>query len=288
MARRIAAAGFNVTVWNRTLERSTEFAAEGFDVAETPRVLAERAELVITMVTDAAALASVLCGDDGIFGGLSPDGIVMDMSTIGPVAARKFAAEAEANRFRFIDAPVSGSVALAEQGALLVMVGGDSEAIEAVTPVLQALSKAVVHVGPVGAGAAMKLAVNAAVAITNQSIAEALALAERSGISRADAYQVLANGAVASPYVLYKRRSFLEPGDEPVAFTTALMQKDLDLALELAAQTGLLMPATTASRKVLEQACAAGFADADFARVADVICAGDPEAGGGARSPGAF
>ena len=286
MARNLLAAGFPLSVWNRTASRCAELAAEGARVAASPRRLAEGADVVVTMLADAAAAEAVLRGDDGIFAGLEPGAVVVDMSTIGPVAARALADEAGSRGIHFLDAPVSGSVSSAEQAALVAMVGGEPEAFERARPVLAAMTKAQFHLGPAGAGAAMKLAVNSVIAVTNESIAEALVFAERSGIERPAAYEVLASGAVASPFVLYKRNAFLNPDSEPVAFTTTLMRKDVRLALEVARSLGVRLAAAEAAGEVLERACAAGYGDADFSRVADVIRLGPPSSRDGNHEGG--
>jgi 3-hydroxyisobutyrate dehydrogenase-like beta-hydroxyacid dehydrogenase len=274
MAQRILAAEFSLAVWNRTPTRAEALAAQGARVAATPRDVARGAEVVITMLTDARAVEDVLLGEQGVFAGLAPGGVVVDMSTIGPVAARALAAEARSRGSSFVDAPVGGSVRQAEQGALTAMVGGEAAALERAKPVLAAMTKSHVHLGPSGAGAAMKLANNAIVAITHEAIAEALVFAEHQGIARESAYEVLANAAVASPLLLYKRAAFLDPANEPVMFTIALMRKDVDLALELAREQDVALPATSAAREVLDAACVAGLADGDVARVMDVIARG--------------
>ena len=193
------------------------------------------------------------------------------MSTIGPTAAVELAAEAKHHGVRLLDAPVSGSVTVAEAGQLFSMVGGEREAYDLATPVLDAMTKGHTLLGPSGSGAAMKVAVNTMIAVTNESIAETLALAEGFGIERERAYDVLASGALASPFVLYKRGAFLDLEAEPVAFTTALMRKDLALAQELAARLGLRIPSTEAAGGVLDDAIGNGLADADIAAVIDLL-----------------
>ena len=165
-------------------------------------------------------------------------------------------------------------MSVAEAAQLFVMVGGDREAYESATPVLDAMTKGHVYLGPSGSGAAMKIAVNAMIAVTNESLAETLVLAERFGIRREQAYDVLAGGVLASPFLLYKRGAFLNPQTEPVAFTTALLRKDITLARELAARLGVRMPAATAAAGVLEEAVGDGLADADMASVIGLL-AGD-------------
>lgn len=271
MARRVLEAGFPLTVWNRTQSRADELARAGAGVAATPRALAEAAEVVVTMVSDAEALADVLHGEDGLLGGLAPDSILVDMSTIGPTAAVSFAAEVRECGAHWIDAPVSGSTALAERGGLTTMIGGDSEAIDRAQSVLAAMTQKSFRLGGAGTGAAMKLAVNSVVAVINEAIAEGLVLAERAGIARAAAYDVFSGGVVAAPYVLYKRNAFLEPDETPVAFTVDLMRKDLRLVFALAEHLRLELPAVRAADDVLARASDQDLADADFASVARVI-----------------
>jgi 3-hydroxyisobutyrate dehydrogenase-like beta-hydroxyacid dehydrogenase len=171
----------------------------------------------------------------------------------------------------WLDAPVSGSTALASQGQLTIMVGGDADALERARPVLDALAKAVFHLGEAGAGAAMKLAVNGVVAVLNEAVAEGLVLAERCGIPRELAYDVLAGGAAGAPYVQYKREAFLRPDETPVAFTVDLLAKDLDLIVGLARELGVQADAIEAAAATMQRARAAGLGAADMARVADVV-----------------
>ena len=151
------------------------------------------------------------------------------------------------------------------------MVGGDPGAFDRARPVLAAMTKAQFYLGGSGAGATMKLAVNSIIALTNEAIAEALVLAESSGVSRADAYEVLAASAIASPFVQYKHAAFLDPDSAPVGFTTTLMQKDLALALALARDRDVPMPATAAANEVLTLARRLGYGEGDLVRVADAL-----------------
>jgi 3-hydroxyisobutyrate dehydrogenase-like beta-hydroxyacid dehydrogenase len=269
MARNLLAAGFPLVVWNRTAERCVPLVDAGARAAAEPRGLAD-AEVVVTMVSDGRAARAVLL-ESGLLDELRPDSVVLEMSTIGPSAAAELAVEAARRDVRLLDAPVSGSVSVAEAAQLFAMVGGDREAYAQVAPVLDAMTKGHVLLGPSGAGAAMKLAVNAMVAVTNESIAETLALAQRFGIARERAYDVLASGALASPFVLYKRGVFLNPDTAPIGFTTALMRKDVSLALDLAASLGVRLPAAAAASGVLEEALRNGLADADMASVMSLL-----------------
>ena len=240
MAGNLLGAGFPLLVWNRTPERCAPLVAAGATAAADPAGLAA-ADVVVTMVADGQAAHSVLV-ESGLLDGLRPGSVVLEMSTIGPTAVAELAAEATRRDVRLLDAPVSGSVSVAEAAQLFAMVGGDREAYESATPVLDAMTKGHTLLGPSGSGAAMKLAVNAMIAVTNESLAETLALAERFGIERARAYDVLAGGALASPFLQYKRGAFLSPETEPVAFTTTLMQKDIVLAQDLAGRLGVRIP----------------------------------------------
>ena len=269
MARNLLAAGFPLVVWNRTAERCAPLRDAGATVAPEPAALAA-ADVVVTMVSDGQAVRSVLV-DSGLLADMRPGSVVVDMSTIGPTAVAELAAEARRHDVHLLDAPVSGSVASAEAAQLFAMVGGDRDAYERATPVLDAMTKAHLLLGASGAGAAMKLAVNAMIAVTNESVAETLALAEAFGIEHERTYDVLAGGALASPFVLYKRGAFLHPDTEPVAFTTALMSKDIALARELAARLGVRIPAAAAAAGVLEEALGNGLADADMASVLSLL-----------------
>lgn len=269
MARNVRRAGFPLAVWNRTAERCTPLVAEGATAAGEPAALAS-ADAVVTMVSDGAAVRAVLV-ESGLLDRLRPGSIVLEMSTIGPDAARELAAEARQRDVYLLDAPVSGSVTVAEAAQLFAMVGGDRAAYEAAAPVLDAMTKGHVFLGPSGAGAAMKLAVNSMIAVTNESIAETLTLAEQFGIGHEAAYDVLASGVLSSPFLLYKRGAFLHPDTEPVAFTTTLMRKDVELARKLATRTGVRVPAAAAAASILEEATRSGLADADMASVITLL-----------------
>jgi 3-hydroxyisobutyrate dehydrogenase len=271
MAVNLARAGFDLAVWNRTRARCRPLEQEGARVAADPADLAAGVEVIVTMVADPAAAEAVYLGEHGALQALPDGSTAIDMSTIGPNAVGRLAAAASARGIAFLDAPVSGSVSVAEAAQLTAMVGGPPEAFERVRPVLAAMTAKQIYLGRSGSGATMKLAYNAMIALTNEAISEALVLTERAGIARADAYDVLAAGVLASPFLDYKRDAFLEPDRQAVAFTTALMQKDLALALELGRTLDVPMPATAASNEVLTLARRLGYGDGDLARVADTL-----------------
>jgi 3-hydroxyisobutyrate dehydrogenase-like beta-hydroxyacid dehydrogenase len=269
MARNVQAAGLPLVVWNRTAGRTEPLAADGAEVAREPAELAG-ADVVVTMLADADAVREVVVGS-GLADRLRPGSIVVDMSTIGPAAAQELATTIAAHGAAFLDAPVSGSVSVAESGQLFAMVGGDAEAYERAAPVLDAMTKGHLLLGPAGAGAAMKLAVNAMIAVTNEAIAETLTVASFWGIETERAYDVLASGALASPFVLYKRNAFLHPETEPVAFTASLMRKDVGLARRLADELGVRTPALAAAETVLEDAVRDDLGERDMAVVIELL-----------------
>jgi len=267
MARNVRRAGFPLRVWNRTPSRCEPLVADGADAVEEPRALAA-ADVVVTMLKDGNAVREVLI-EGGVLEALRAGSVVLEMSTIGPGAVARIAAVRD--DVHVLDAPVSGSVSVAESAQLFAMVGGDLDGYTKASPVLDAMTKGHLLLGPSGAGAAMKLAVNAMIAVTNESIAETLALATRFGIDSERAYDVLAGGVLASPFVLYKRGAYLRPETEPIAFTTDLMHKDTKLASALADEHGVRMPALGAAAAVLGEAAERGLGDADMASVLSVL-----------------
>jgi 3-hydroxyisobutyrate dehydrogenase/2-hydroxy-3-oxopropionate reductase len=283
MARNVLAAGFPLLVWNRTPERHAALVEEGATAVRDPASLAA-ADVVVAMLTDGSASHAVLV-ESGLLEQMRPGSIVLEMSTIGPKSVAGLADEARQNGVHLLDAPVSGSVSVAEAAQLFAMVGGDPDAYERATPVLDAITKGHVLLGPSGSGAAMKLAVNAMIAVSNESIAETLVLAERFGIDRERTYDVLVGGVLASPFLLYKRAAFLDPDTTPVAFTSGLMRKDLSLAEELAAELGARIPTAAAAAGVLDEALRNGLGDADMASVIGVLSSeGQPQASNPTRT----
>ena len=270
MARALAAAGFEVVCWNRTAAAAEALAAElGGRSARRPADVAAAAEVCVSMLADGPAVESVYRGSDGLLAGARSENVLVDSSTVPPVVIRGLAADARSAGAGLLDAPVSGSVALAGSGGLTIMVGGEARDLERARPVLDALAKTVFHMGPLGSGAAMKLAVNAVIFGLNEALAEGLVLAEAAGIERHAAYDVLAASAVGAPYVGYKRAAFLEPETAPVAFALDLAAKDLTLIAELAREVGVPVPQAMANLEVISAASAGGRGDRDFSTVAE-------------------
>ena len=269
MAANLQRAGFDLTVHNRTHAKAESFAAStGAKVATSGRELAEASSIIVTMVADGPALASLLEGPDGIAAGLSPGDIVVDMGTTGLEYTQRARLATEVAGGHLVEAPVSGSTAAAEGATLLVMTAGDEAAAAAAGPVLAAMSARIVHIGGPGAGAALKLAVNSALFAVMQAVGESLVLAERAGVPREVAYEVFASSAIAAPVVKYRREVFEKPRETPVSFALDLAIKDLDLTLALAGAVGAPMPQAETNRAVLREASAAGLGGADIGQIA--------------------
>jgi 3-hydroxyisobutyrate dehydrogenase-like beta-hydroxyacid dehydrogenase len=194
---------------------------------------------------------------------------VLETSTVDPDTVIALAPGVEQQGAVLLDSPVSGSVPAVEAGTLMIMVGGDEAALDRARPVLEALGSRIFPVGGQGAGATMKLAVNAIVHAINAALSEALVLAERAGIERERAYEVFCNSAAAAPFLQYKQQAFERPGDTPVAFSIELVAKDLDLILGLAERVGARMDQAVSNREVVRDAMAAGLADADLSAIAE-------------------
>jgi 3-hydroxyisobutyrate dehydrogenase/2-hydroxy-3-oxopropionate reductase len=230
MARAVREAGHDLILWNRTPEPADALARElEARTVATPRDVAASADVSLTMLADGAAVDAVFGGPDGLVAGARSGTVLVDCSTVPPATIRAHEAGARAAGAGILDAPVSGSVALATSGQLTLMVGGEAADLEWARPVLDALAARIFHLGPLGTGAAMKLAVNTVIFGLNQALAEGLVLAETAGVRRELAYDVLAASAVGAPYVGYKRAAFLEPDATPVAFALDLAAKDLRL-----------------------------------------------------------
>jgi 3-hydroxyisobutyrate dehydrogenase-like beta-hydroxyacid dehydrogenase len=270
MARALAAGGFEVVCWNRTPGAATALAAElGGRAVPRPADVAAAADVCISMLADGSAVQAAYEGAEGLLAGARPGNVLVDSSTVPPSTIRAFERAARAAGAGILDAPVSGSVALAQSGSLTIMVGGDAADLERARPVLAALATTIFHLGPLGSGAAMKLAVNAVIFGLNEALAEGLVLAEAAGIDRTLAYDVLAASAVGAPYVSYKRAAFLEPEATPIAFSLDLAAKDLRLISALADELGVSVPQAATNLAVIAAASSDGRGSRDFSSVAD-------------------
>ena len=265
-------AGFDVVVWNRTGSRAESVAdAHGATVASTAPSAVTDADVVLSSLADDEAVLATYLGEEGAAMACGPAQVVLEMSTIAPDTTRRVGDAVTSSGAAFLDAPVSGSVPTVEKGELTIMVGGDAAALERARPVLDALAAKIFHVGALGAGATVKLAVNALVHAIDVGLSEALVLAEKAGVDRSAAYDVFAAGAAAAPFVLYKRPAFEDPENAPLTFTLDLMAKDLDLILSLAREAGVSMGQAERNREVVERALTAGFSGRDMSAVAEYL-----------------
>jgi 3-hydroxyisobutyrate dehydrogenase-like beta-hydroxyacid dehydrogenase len=269
MARHLAVAGHRVIGYDPEIRADAppaELADAHVELTDDVARLAE-AEMSVSMLPDAAATANLLLGERGLLTRFNSDHIHVVMGTVGPASVRALAEKASELGIALADAPVSGSVSLAEAGTITTMVGAEPDVFATAQPVLAAMTRAQFHTGPVGSGSAAKLALNLALASLNQSIAEALLVAIADGLDPAVFYDVLESSAVAAPYVAYKRDMFLSPETAGVAFPIALLHKDVRLGVELAQDHDLELPVATTVFRALEEARRAGLADRDMAEV---------------------
>ncbi len=270
LAGGLAAGEDRIVVWNRTPAKAQAFVERYPGVAEraaTPAAAATGADVVVSMMADDAAADEVHLGPDGTLAATPRPGVVVESGTLAPGTVRRIAAVAAQRGTAFLDAPVSGSVDAARKGTLVLLVGGDAEGLERARPTLERLGRAVVHMGEAGRGALTKLLVNGVLHALNQSVAEALALAEAGGLEAATFYDVLADSAAGAPMLGYRRAQYLEP-DAPVSFALRLAAKDVALLVAEAERAGT--PAAQA-RLVLAQlrsAVQAGHGEDDMAALA--------------------
>ena len=257
MARNALAAGFPVTVTNRTLAKADALKADGATVVTTPREVAERSDIVVTMVTNAPEVEAVTFGPDGIADGAHPGLLVIDMSSISPVASRAFAERALEKGFATLDAPVSGGQIGAIEARLSIMVGGDDADVERARPLFEALGKTIVHIGGHGAGQACKLANQIAVAINNVGVSEALVFAAAMGIDLERTRQVIAGGA-GSSWAMQNYAPKMLAGDFKPGFLVDHQQKDLRNVLDAAYASHLSLPGTSLVHALYSALQAAG------------------------------
>jgi len=272
MVATLRRAGFPVRVWNRTSAGARDVADRtGADAHATVTDAVSGADVVISSLADDTAVLETYAGPDGVVSALRDGQIALEMSTIAPRTVRQVGSMVAERGATLLDAPVSGSVPTVEKGELTIMVGGPVPALDRARPVLDALAAKVFHVGELGAGATVKLAVNALVHAIDVGLSEALVLAEKAGVDRTAAYDVFAAGAAAAQFVLYKREAFEHPDDAPLTFSLDLMAKDLDLILELAREVGARMDQAAGNRATVRDAMGAGFENRDMSIVAEYL-----------------
>jgi 3-hydroxyisobutyrate dehydrogenase-like beta-hydroxyacid dehydrogenase len=270
MVRRLLAAKRKVMGYNRTRSKAQPLLDAGMEWGETPRAVAEAADVVFTSVTDTRALNAVTNGPHGILAGLGPGKVFVDMSTVSPAASRELAVRVAERGARMLDAPVSGSTVTLQEGKLTFMVGGEKATCDAVTPVLLDIGLKVTHVGDHGQGALMKIATNLNLAVQMLAFSEGLLLAETGGIPRATAAEVLLHSAIASPMLRY-RGPFVLKDPEDVLFNVNMMQKDMLLALEMGQALDVPLPTTAVANEFLTATRAIGLEHKDFAAMYEAL-----------------
>lgn len=270
MVARFLEKGHQVTGYNRTRAKAQWLIDRGMKWADSPRAVSQAADFTFSMVTNAAAIHSIIDGPDGLLAGLGPGKILIDMSTISPSVSRTIAEKVRAKGADMIDSPVSGSVTTLQEGRLSVMVGGRKETFEKAKPVLQDVGPKVTHVGDNGLALAMKIAVNLSLAVQMLAFSEGVLLAEKSGISRETAVDVLTHSAIASPMVQY-RGPFVLKMPEEAWFDVNMMQKDMLLAMEMGRQLDVPLPTTAVTNEFLTAARGMGLVKQDFAVMFEVL-----------------
>jgi 3-hydroxyisobutyrate dehydrogenase-like beta-hydroxyacid dehydrogenase len=266
MADRLLAKGHRVAGYNRTRAKAQWVIDRGVVWADSPRAVAAAADVTFVMVANSAALEAVADGPDGFVAGLGPGKVVVDMSTVSPALSREIAGKVRGKGAAMVDAPVSGSVSTLEAGKLSIMVGGERATFDRVKPLLEDIGPKVTYVGANGLAVSMKIAANLSLAVQMLAFSEGVLLAEKSGIARETAVDVLIHSVIGSPMVQYRGPFVLKMPDE-AWFNVNMMQKDLQLALEMGRRLEVPLPTSAAANEWLTAARAMGLGEQDFAAV---------------------
>ena len=270
MAANLARAGFPVTAWNRTEGRAPELKELGVDLAANPAAAAAAADVVVICVSDTSDVEDVLFGTDGVVEGAREDTLVVDCSTIAPSGSWDFAARLRERGLHMIDAPVSGGSEGARNATLTIFVGGDASDVERARPVLDAIGRTITHVGPIGAGQAVKAVNQVILAGTYLGVAEGIVLAIKAGLDVEQVVEALGGGAAQS-WVLANRSGRMIDNEYPLGFKVALHRKDLGIALDLAAQLGAALPVSALAAQLESGLIGRGHADDDMSALARSI-----------------
>lgn len=260
MCRNLIEAGFPLTVWNRSRPGIESVVGYGASEADSPRAVAERSDVIITIVTDSPDVRQVVLGEDGVIHGVKRDSVVIDMSTISPSVTREIAAVLKSKGVHMLDAPVSGGEKGAIEGVLSIMVGGEAAIFERCRPILEAMGKVIVHVGPTGAGQIVKQCNQVAAAVHLQAMCEALILAARAGIDGHKMLEAISAGAAGS-WMLSNLAPRILNGDLNPGFYVKLQQKDLRLVMETTEELNLPLPATALVQQLFRSVQADGNDD---------------------------
>jgi 3-hydroxyisobutyrate dehydrogenase-like beta-hydroxyacid dehydrogenase len=270
MADRLLTKGHTVTGYNRTKSRAQWLLDRGMQWSDTPRAVAQSADVVFVMVTDSAALESIAYGDDGLLAGLGPGKIVVEMSTLSPATSRSLADKVRERGADMVDSPVSGSILTLEQGKLTMMVGGRRETYDKVHSLLLDIGPKATYVGPNGVAVSMKIALNLSIGVQLLAFSEGILLAEKSGIDRQTAVEVFTNSALASPMLQYRGPFVVNMPDE-AWFNVKMMQKDTSLALEMGRALGVPLPTGAIANEMLTAARGIGLEEKDCAAVFQLL-----------------
>jgi len=270
MVNRLLSKGHSVMGYNRTRAKAEWLIKKGMKWADSPKAVAASVDVIFSMVTNSIALQAIVEGPDGILAGLTPGKIYVDISTVSPEYSRSVAEKVRAKGADMVDAPVSGSVITLQEGKLSVMVGGRKSTFDKIKPLLDDIGPKVTYVGDNGLALVLKIACNLSLAVQMLAFSEGVLLAEKSGIPRGIAVDVLANSAIASPMIKYRGPFVLNLPDE-AWFNVNMMQKDMLLALELGQKLDVPMPSTAVTNEFLTAARGMGLAEKDFAVVFDVL-----------------
>jgi len=270
MAANLARAGFSVTAWNRTPDRAPELADLGVDMARSPAEAVADTPIVVICVSDTPNVESVLFGEDGVASAARADTLIIDCSTIAPSGSWDFAARLREQGLRMVDAPVSGGSEGAKNATLTIFVGGDEEDVEHARPVLNALGRTITHVGPIGAGQAVKAVNQVILAGAYLGVAEGIVLAIKAGLDVEQVVGALSGGAAQS-WVLTNRSGRMIDNDYPLGFKVALHRKDLGIALGMARELGASLPVSALAEAIEAGLIGQGHADDDMSAVARAI-----------------
>lgn len=270
MARHLMEAGHPLTIWNRTKEKAQALLSAGATWADSPKALAQKVDVAITMVTDSAASEAVSCGPDGILEGAHGGLILIDMGSIAPEMSRSIAARASAKGVRMLDAPVTGNPKVAAAGKLGIMVGGPTETFNACLPIFEKLAAKIVYAGENGMGTTLKLINNLILGVALEAVSEALVLAVKAGIDPQKVIDITSVGG-ARTAAMETRGPRMIRRDFSAGFSTSNMYKDLTGVMKLADECGVSLPATAISREILRAAKTQGKGDLDSCCVMTVL-----------------
>src|SRR5215211_4274939 len=270
MAKNLMEAGYELVLYNRTLEKAEELSEDGAEVAANPREVAENSEIIVTMLPDSPDVRNVVAGKDGVLEGIEEGSLLVDMSTISPVVTEELAEALKKKGASMLDAPVSGGDVGAIEGTLSIMVGGDEEDFQRANPLFEAMGKTVNHVGPVGAGQVTKAANQIVVALTIEAVSEALVLGSKGGVAPEKILDVLGGGLAGNKVMEAKREKLLEHSFDP-GFRIELHHKDLGIALAAGREYGVTLPVTAIVDQMLQDLEMRGRGDRDHSAILTLI-----------------